>query len=182
MALPDEFHELARKVNNWGRWGADDELGTLNLITAEVVRGAAALVRRGKVFTLALPLGPDGPQIGAMTGRLNPLRTMLMVNRPVFDPEGFCTSDDIVVMGLQAATHWDALAHAGYGRLLRDQGRIESAREHLGRALHILERLGTLREPERKGLQDIIVGSASSTEWPPLAAATAAAIPPGVAP
>jgi tetratricopeptide (TPR) repeat protein len=42
-----------------------------------------------------------------------------------------------------------ALAHAGYGRLLRDQGRIESAREHLGRALTILERLGTLREPER---------------------------------
>jgi kynurenine formamidase len=43
---------------------------------------------------------------------------MLMVNRPVFDPEGFCTSDDIVVMGLQAATHWDALAHASYlGRI-----------------------------------------------------------------
>jgi len=42
-----------------------------------------------------------------------------------------------------------ALAHAGYGRLLRDQGRIESAHEHLGRALAILERLGTLRAPER---------------------------------
>ncbi len=42
-----------------------------------------------------------------------------------------------------------ALAHAAYGRLLRDQGRIESAREHLGRALKTLERLGTLREPER---------------------------------
>ncbi len=118
MALPDEFHELARKVNNWGRWGADDELGTLNLITPEVVRGAAGLVRHGKVFSLALPLGPDGPQIGAIPGRLNPLRTMLTVNRPVFDPEGFCTSDDIVVMGLQAATHWDALAHASYlGRI-----------------------------------------------------------------
>jgi kynurenine formamidase len=118
MALPDEFHELARKVNNWGRWGADDELGTLNLITPEVVRGAAGLVRQGKVFSLALPLGPDGPQIGAIPGRLNPLRTMLTVNRPVFDPEGFRTSDDIVVMGLQAATHWDALAHASYlGRI-----------------------------------------------------------------
>jgi len=42
-----------------------------------------------------------------------------------------------------------ALAHAGYGRLLRAQGRIEPAREHLRRALEILERLGTLREPER---------------------------------
>jgi kynurenine formamidase len=118
MALPDEFHELARKVNNWGRWGADDELGTLNHVTPEVVRGAAGLVRRGKVFSLALPLGPDGPQIGAIPGRLNPLRTMLAVNRPVFDAEGCRTSDDIVVMGLQAATHWDALAHASYlGRI-----------------------------------------------------------------
>ena len=129
MALPDEFHELARKVNNWGRWGADDELGTLNLITPEVVRGAAGLVRQGKVFSLALPLGPDGPQIGAIPGRLNPLRTMLTVNRPVFDPEGFRTSDDIVVMGLQAATHWDALAHASYLGRIYNGHPIESLTE-----------------------------------------------------
>jgi kynurenine formamidase len=129
MALPEEFHELARKVNNWGRWGADDELGTLNLITPEVVRAAAGLVRRGKVFSLALPLGPDGPQIGAVPGRLNPLRTMLAVNRPVFDPEGFCTSDDIVVMGLQAATHWDALAHASYLGRIYNGHPIESLTE-----------------------------------------------------
>ena len=64
MPLTDEFHELARKVNNWGRWGDDDELGTLNLLTPDVVRRAAELVRRGQVFSLALPLGPDGPQIG----------------------------------------------------------------------------------------------------------------------
>ena len=42
-----------------------------------------------------------------------------------------------------------ALAHAGYGRLLRDQGRMEDARSQLARALEILERLGTLREPDR---------------------------------
>ena len=28
MPLPPEFHELAKKVNNWGRWGSDDELET----------------------------------------------------------------------------------------------------------------------------------------------------------
>src|SRR5438046_1835903 len=33
-------------------------------------------------------------------------------------PDGFCTNDDVVTMGLQAATHWDALAHVSYsGRL-----------------------------------------------------------------
>ena len=35
MAMPEAFHELAGKVRNWGRWGADDEIGTLNLIDGE---------------------------------------------------------------------------------------------------------------------------------------------------
>src|SRR5207249_2264468 len=43
MPLPEDFLELARAVNNWGRWGPDDEIGTLNLITDEVVRQAAGL-------------------------------------------------------------------------------------------------------------------------------------------
>ena len=33
MALPDEVKALASRVRNWGRWGDDDEIGTLNLIT-----------------------------------------------------------------------------------------------------------------------------------------------------
>jgi kynurenine formamidase len=129
MAFPQELFEVAKRVNNWGRWGADDELGTLNLITPEVVRGAAALVCQGKAFSLALPLSQDGPQTGAIPGRLNPLRTMLMANRPIFDPEGFCTRDDVVVMGLQAGTHWDALAHATYLNRMYNGHPIETLNE-----------------------------------------------------
>ena len=119
MPLPPEFHEVARLVNNWGRWGPEDERGTLNLVTADVVRRAAACVRTGKHFTLALPLSAEGPQMGFIPGRLNPQRTMLAINTPLTDdPDAFCWSDDLVVMGLQAATHWDALAHVSYaGRL-----------------------------------------------------------------
>jgi kynurenine formamidase len=119
MALPPEFHELARKVNNWGRWGDDDELGTLNLVTDDVVRAAAALVRRGRRFPLGLPLDENGPQIGAIPGRSNPARTMHAINSAMLgedNPVRF--SDDRVDMGLQAGTHWDALAHATYdGRM-----------------------------------------------------------------
>ena len=129
MPMPEEFHELARKVNNWGRWGADDELGTLNLVTSESVQRGAAAIKSGQAFSLALPLGPDGPQIGLIPGRLNPLRTMLAVNRPAFDPEGFCTSDDVVVMGLQAGTHWDSLAHATYLNRMYNGHPIDSLSE-----------------------------------------------------
>jgi kynurenine formamidase len=119
MPMPPEFEELARKVNNWGRWGDDDEIGTLNLITPEAVARAAACVKRGRTFSLAIPLSLDGPQLGFIPGRINPLRTMVAINTPLTgDPEQFCSSDDIVVMALQAATHWDSLAHVSYaGRL-----------------------------------------------------------------
>jgi len=115
MALPEEFHDLARKVRNWARWGPDDEIGTLNLIDSDAVRRGAACVRTGKTISLALPLSLDGVQIGAVPGRVNPLRTMVAINAPLTgDPSEFCTSDDVVVMGLQAATHWDSLAHVSY--------------------------------------------------------------------
>jgi kynurenine formamidase len=119
MALPDHIKQIAARVSNAGRWGSDDQRGTLNLIdTAAVLRGVAA-ARQGKVFSLAIPFDEDGPQTGAIPGRENPRRTMLSVNAPYTgDPADFCASDDAVTMGVQAATHWDALAHVSYeGRL-----------------------------------------------------------------
>ncbi|MDT0388398.1 cyclase family protein [Streptomyces dubilierae] len=118
MSLPAAFHEIAQRVNNWGRWGADDELGTLNLITDEVVRGAAATVRTGRRVPLALPLRQDGVQTGMIPGRVNPLHVMVQINQELFGPGTVACSDDAVTMGLQAATHWDALPHVSHsGRL-----------------------------------------------------------------
>ncbi|MFE9459036.1 cyclase family protein [Streptomyces californicus] len=118
MSLPAEFHEIAARVNNWGRWGGDDELGTLNLVTDAVVREAVAAVRTGRRVPLALPLRQDGVQSGLIPGRINPLHTMVQINQEIFGPGTVATSDDTVTMGLQAATHWDALAHVSHsGRL-----------------------------------------------------------------
>lgn len=119
MPFPDEFYELAKKVNNWGRWGSDDELGTVNFITDEHVHKAASLITTGKRFSLSIPLDKNGIQTGLMPGRVNPIKTMLDINRPMLgDPALFCNTDDIVVMGLQSATHWDGLAHVSYdGRM-----------------------------------------------------------------
>ena len=80
MTLPADFHDLARRVSNWGRWGDGDERGTLNLIDAEAMRRGAACVRTGKAFSLALPLNEDGPQTGVIPGRDNPDHRMVAVN------------------------------------------------------------------------------------------------------
>src|ERR671911_525857 len=119
MPLPDELKQLAKRVSNWGRWGADDQRGTLNFITPEAVRRGVAAVRRGVTFSLSIPYDEDGPQTGVIPGRINPKHTMIMANAPFTgDPADFTTSDDLVEMGVQAATHWDALAHVGYEGLL----------------------------------------------------------------
>jgi kynurenine formamidase len=144
VPLPPEFHELARKVNNWGRWGDEDEIGTLNLITPDAVRQAAATVRTGKTFSLALPLSVDGPQMGAIAGRINPLRTMVAIDQAMTgDPTQFCFSDDMVVMGLQCATHWDSLAHVSYDGRLYNGFPSSSITAH-GAAHCGIDKVGTL--------------------------------------
>jgi kynurenine formamidase len=110
-----EFEEIAKRVCNWGRWGEDDEIGTLNFITDQVVRQAAAEVETGQRVPLGIPLDLNGPQDGTgVPGRINPVRTMLAINAPMGGPEAAAYSDDIVVMPLQAATHWDALSHVSF--------------------------------------------------------------------
>ncbi|MDH3704538.1 MAG: cyclase family protein [Acidimicrobiia bacterium] len=113
--LPKEFLDIRDTVRNWGRWGADDRLGTLNLLTDEVVAAAAAEIERGRRFSLAIPLQIDGVQLGAIPGRVNPLHTMIAINAGLLpDADTFHTSDDVVTMALQAGTHWDGLAHVSY--------------------------------------------------------------------
>ncbi|MGA4841256.1 cyclase family protein [Streptomyces sp. G45] len=135
-ALPPEFHAIAKRVNNWGRWGPDDELGTLNLITDAAVAAAAARVRTGRRVPLALPLRADGVQTGLVPGRVNPLHTMTRINHEPFGPGTVATSDDTVTFGLQAATHWDALAHVSHG------GRIYNGRPATTITAHAGARFG----------------------------------------
>src|SRR6202051_3109530 len=69
--------EATEKLKNWGRWRADDEVGTLTHITPEDIVGAAVLIRIGKVFALGIPLDRHGPQSGLFGSRWNPIHTML---------------------------------------------------------------------------------------------------------
>src|SRR5258705_7917014 len=71
----ETVRELSTRYSNWGRWGDDDQRGTLNHVTqADVVR-AASSIRSGKRISLALPVDANGPQIGGF-GRFNPIHLM----------------------------------------------------------------------------------------------------------
>jgi kynurenine formamidase len=48
-----EYERWQTELSNWGRWGADDEMGTLNLITAAKRKQALALAREGFSVSLA---------------------------------------------------------------------------------------------------------------------------------
>ncbi|MSO38052.1 MAG: cyclase family protein [Acidimicrobiia bacterium] len=115
MPLDSEQSALAARVSNWGRWGAADQRGTLNLIDSESTLRGIRAVQRGETFSLSIPMGATGPQTGRVLGRENPKHTMLAAAFAFSgDDRDFATSDDKVETGLQSATHWDALAHAGY--------------------------------------------------------------------
>ncbi|KUF19693.1 cyclase family protein [Streptomyces silvensis] len=170
-SLPPPYPDLAARVNNWGRWGADDEIGTLNLITDTVVRVAAATVRTGLRVPLALPLRQDGVQSGAIPGRVNPLHTMVQINRRLFGPDSVATSDDTVTMGLQAATHWDALPHASHSGLLYNGRPADTITAHGGArfssiatATHVVSRGVLLDVAAAKGLPRLTTGHAVTPE------------------
>lgn len=55
-----QYRLYPERFSNWGRWGEDDTLGTLNHITPQVRRAAAGLVREGRSISLSLTIG--GPQ------------------------------------------------------------------------------------------------------------------------
>jgi kynurenine formamidase len=104
----------AKRCSNWGRWGADDVLGTLNFLNEAKRREGAALVRRGATFSLSQRFDADGPQKG-WRRRTNPVHTMLDTGldaeRGQGFPHGLGGADDAIFMPLQASTQWDGLGH-----------------------------------------------------------------------
>lgn len=55
----ETLSQWMKDYSNWGRWGNDDQLGTLNLITPQVRKEAAALVQKGISISLSMDLDVD---------------------------------------------------------------------------------------------------------------------------
>lgn len=121
----EDFRAIGRRVSNWGRWGADDRVGTLNYITPEKLVEATRLVKRGAIFELSIPLDHNGPQLGVI-GRNNPVHLMSLTPADFTHHshgmvDDIICVDDYISMPLQGATQWDGLAHIAYDdRLYND--------------------------------------------------------------
>ena len=99
---PDEVLGLHTQLSNWGRWGPDDQLGTLNFVSAEVTAAAAAAVRSGRTVSCARPLptqsGPDN---------LNPVVHHMIGTAT----EGYGADYFALASHGYATSHIDALCH-----------------------------------------------------------------------
>lgn len=107
--------EASETLTNWGRWGNDDEIGTLNNVSSDDIVSAARLVTKGKVFALGLPL-TEKIQSGLFGGRWNPIHTYLADGADAFSGNQNARNriqyaDDAIHMPIQASTHWDSLNH-----------------------------------------------------------------------
>jgi hypothetical protein len=97
----EEYLSWRDKFCNWGRWGADDELGTLNFITDDVRRHAASLVDAGR------SVSPSRP-IDTSAGPANPYPAHHMVACP--GAGGMLDYFGMFIHGF-SQTHIDALCH-----------------------------------------------------------------------
>jgi kynurenine formamidase len=107
-----EFEQLFEGVSNWGRWGADDERGTLNHLESEHIKAAASLVKSGRTVSLSLPIntvaGPDNPRPSQHhMVKMHDLRPAHGEPRFAGDYLGSEIHGD-------SRTHLDALCHVAY--------------------------------------------------------------------
>lgn len=122
----DELWRIFEQVKSWGRWGAEDEAGALNLLTADRVRRAAGLVRDGTTVSLAadfpVQLAPDN---------LYPAHHMMVMAgdaRKDHGVPGLETALDYIGINYHgmACSHIDALCHVFVdGRMYNDRDALD---------------------------------------------------------
>ena len=113
-------HDLLKdSPKNWGKWGPDDEVGSLNYLTGiEVLQGVKE-VKQGKTFTLQVRMAdPAGDPV--WPGRSQSKRMNIMdrghynCGKGPHFPGSYEFADDVMFFHLQGSTQYDALGHVWY--------------------------------------------------------------------
>jgi len=110
------------ELSNWGRWGKEDQAGTINLITAAKRKQAAALVKDGISVSMSLdadipPPGESAAPALATGGRQRPRHTWehVMRSNGIGRTEGYVVDSYSVSFHGNNTTHLDTLSHYIYG-------------------------------------------------------------------
>ena len=135
----DELHALFQRVSNWGRWGADDERGTLNLITPAKRLQAIGLVTEGVGVSCSLPLNTVG---GAENP--NPVTHAMLRAGDIETATSAADYFAIASHGI-AHTHLDALCHIYY------KGQMYN-----GRPISLVTSTGALANSIESGVDGIV--------------------------
>ncbi|KAF2167663.1 hypothetical protein M409DRAFT_65801 [Zasmidium cellare ATCC 36951] len=91
--------------NAWGLYGKDDQLGTLNRLTDDIVKAAASEIQTGTRINLDWPLDAqaDVPFFGRQAFEKN-----------VYQKPPRIVNDDVWTFNTQSSSQWDGLRHFGY--------------------------------------------------------------------
>jgi len=126
----EQFDQWKKDLNNWNRWGKDDEIGTMNLITPAKRRQAAALVKEG--FSVSLAGDADTQQT--------------VDNPQPYEHQMLALGSDRIGVAFHgiAHTHLDSLAHINYDGVFYngykpDPDQVTKANGHAKNSIHNLK-------------------------------------------
>jgi kynurenine formamidase len=110
LITDDELPAVFEAVSNWGRWGADDERGTVNLITPDVTARAKAAIQEGAV------VGFGSIDLSGTLASADPPTRHVMLNHGENASHGYASATDYVGIDYHGVhtSHFDALCHVFY--------------------------------------------------------------------
>ena len=157
---------MTDRTGNWGRWGADDQRGTANLLSDAVVQRALATPSEGRVYQLGLEIKKGMPLGGP---RAEPLHLMAIDGGDfaALGREDWGAADDYLMLATGGTTHIDGLSHMWFDgamynghdfRTVRSSGAGRLGVEHIGGIVTRAHLLDFAAEPPAR--EDGVIESA----------------------
>lgn len=154
---------------NWGRFGAEDERGMLNLMTPEVVLEALRAPRTGRVYSLALPIQRHGVPYFDYRGAPTRLPLRHQSDPAHFTaygaPEDLGANEDILILASHNETHLDALSHVYDQRQMYNGFSVDTVSVEHGSTRLGVEKVGVIAG--RAVLLDMVrhLGASADGDW-----------------
>ncbi len=113
--IPDEFTSQ-QNCATASKFGADDQIGNLNFVTAEKTLAASKLVTKGKSYSLAIETNKDTPAFPPRTFSITVLQPN-QIGGATLGPTKTTYNDDIIMGWVGIGTGIDGLGHVGIDNL-----------------------------------------------------------------